>query len=150
MEWLDQGIQNIIDLFAYPFYVVQQNFNITCPCLHYSQQADPGCMKCLGTGHKIYIREAVGYSEDIKQAARQSHTSEPIMSTEYYVRSEYPIVRKNILVEPDESFIVHEIDHLKSADRRYVYQLCFTYSKKTDSGLFLKNFNEVLRKGADT
>lgn len=147
MEWLDRGIQGIIDQFAYPCYIVQQDFNITCTCMHYSKQADPACTKCLGTGHKIYIRQVQVYSEDIKQSVRQSYTSEPIMSTEYYVRSKYSVARQNIFVELEEAYMVHDLEELKSADRRYVYQLCYTYPKKTNGQVFIKNFNTLI-KGA--
>lgn len=149
MEWLDRGIQNIINLFAYDVHIVQQDFNIYCSCRHHSNQADPTCLKCLGTGHKIYIRSIKAYSEDHKQSVRQSFSSEPIVTTEYFIRSSYPVERKNILVEPAEAFVIHDLDHLKSRDRRFVYQLCYTYPKKADNDVFMKNFYLLIKGGND-
>lgn len=149
MEWLGRGIQDIIHKFKYSFYVIQQDFNIKCPCVHHSDQPDPGCMLCLGTGFKIYIREMQGYSEDMMQSIRQSFSSEPVMSRDYYICSHYLIRRKNIIVEMDEkeAYNVHEMERLTSVEKDKIYQLCYTYPKKTDNGLFIKNFEKIIRRG---
>lgn len=147
MKWLKEGVERVIREFMYPFYVVQQDFSVTCSCVYMSKHADPACKKCLGTGYQITIRKAKGYSEDIMKSVRQSYASEPIISAEYYVLSKYPLHSKNIIVDGDEAFIVHEQERLKSTEKTEVYQLCYTYPKKTDPKIFMQNFNEVMQKG---
>ena len=150
MKWLNKGIENIIKTFMYKFYLIQQDYSIHCSCKNVNKEPDPACKKCLGTGHKIRIKSVKGYSEDVMKSVRQSYTTEPIISTEYYILSKYPIERGNLIVDKNEALMIHEKEDLRSTEGKNVYQHCYAYRKKTNSTVFLNNFNELFeRKGGE-
>lgn len=143
---LNEGIRAIIDQFSYEFYVVQQDFHISCSCVDFTtKQPDPACPKCLGTGHKVKIKKIKGASEDQKGSFRNIGIDERTTAVTYFITSKYPIYEKNIIVDEDDVLIVHRLEKKKSTNKEVVYYKVYAHYKKSNVKEFLENFYKVIR-----
>lgn len=145
MKWFDRNILKIIKKFEHEFFIVQQDFDIDCVCVNYdTKQADPGCKKCLGTGHKIKIRKIRGASQDSTIPNTARPVNELFVAKSYYIKTECKMYKDNIIVDNDEIYFVYQPRNATAFEGRTVYQKVMAISKKLDSKVFLKNFYEII------
>lgn len=146
MQWLDDGIKNIIDIFKYSLYHVSIDSKKDCVCKDFTtKQGKADCKMCLGTGQKIKIYEIEAASQESSSSFRSQGNDEKGLATIYYIDSKYHIDESDILVDKDQVVIAHRIERKKGTNRDYVYQKCIAINKKTDVKAFLKNFYEIIK-----
>lgn len=147
LQWLDDGIKKIIDTFQYEMYAVHVDESIDCACKNFTtKQGDPKHKLCLGTGQKIKIKKIQGASQESSSSFRNTDTSEAGTAMIYYIDSKYHIKENDIIVDNGDIFVAHRIERKKGTNRDYVYQKCICINKKTDVQVFLKNFNEIVKR----
>ena len=147
MQWIDEGIDSILEKFSYEFYTVAPDENTVCPCVNYTtKQGDPSCKICLGVGYKITIRKVEGAREGARSTFQNMSARESSVSYVYYIKSKFQIKEKDIIVDEDIVAEIHRMDNRLSADRRNVFNKCLAVSKKSNVQLFLKNFKEIIIK----
>lgn len=147
LQWLDNGIKKIIETFQYDMYVVHVDPNIDCACKNFTtKQGDPNHKLCLGTGQKIKIKKIKGASQESSSSFRNTDTSEAGSAMVYYIDAKYHINQNDIIVDHDDVFVAHRVERKKSTEREFVYQKCICINKKTDVQVFLKNFNEIVKR----
>lgn len=146
MQWLDDGIKQIIDTFEYGFYRIAVDKSKDCVCKDFvSKQGLPGCKLCLGTGNKIKIYEVKGASQESSSSFRSQGNDEKGLATIYYIKSDYHFNEEDILVDDKQAYIVHRIERKKGTQKDYVYQKCICITMKTDFNVFMKNFYEIVK-----
>jgi hypothetical protein len=147
LEWLDKGIQKMIEKFSYDFYAVNIDQQIDCVCKDFTtKQGSASCKLCLGTGQKIKIRKIKGASQESSSSFRSQGNDEKSLATIYYVSAKYQLDEMDLIVDSDNIFIVHRMEKKKGTSRDYVFKRCSCINKKTDVQVFLKNFNEIVKR----
>ena len=150
MKAFNNGIKKVIHKFEYPFYIVQQDFNIDCVCKDYTtKQGNPTCKKCLGLGHKIKIKQIRGASQDRRGTFKNTGLMENSLSTVYYIDSKYTVFEDNIIVDDNEVFVIYRLERKKSSNKEEIYRKILAHYLKGNPKLFLKNFKELI-KGVDS
>jgi len=146
MNSFDRSVLRIIERFSYKFFVVIKNEDVKCTCLnHGTNQADPKCKKCLGTGYKIKIKEVEGASQDSNVPETVRPTSGFITARNYYIKSsEVELGLDDIIVDGDSVWSVYQLNDKTSFHGNQVYRKYATVPKKSDKSIFLKNFNEIV------
>lgn len=148
MREFNNGIKRIIEKFSYDFFIVQQDFKVKCTCIDFTtKQADPLCPKCLGTGGKIKIKKMRGASSDSSGSFKISGVSESATMTIFYIDAKYPVFEGNIIVDGDDTFMVHRLERKKTTNKEMVYYKAFCNIKKVHSTAFMKNFNRIVKGG---
>lgn len=143
----NQGIERIIDMLSYDFYIITQNKKLKCRCIDpTSKQPDVNCLLCLGLGNKIKISKARGYQSDDKLAVRSGQSTENIASVVYYTRSKTESNDETIIVDREMSYVVGRAERLKSSGSNIIYKKLYCTPKKNMPKLFLKNFYSIVKK----
>lgn len=150
MQWFDDGIRDMLEHFAYDFYVVQPDTSVTCVCTDFAtKQGDPECKKCLGQGYKIYIRKIRGALEDRSSTFQNINVRETSSSHIYYIDRNYPVDEKDVIVDGEDVVVIHRVDRKRSTGKDTVYFKCYGVPKKNQRTLFLKNFQQILKDWED-
>ena len=145
MQWIDEGIERILDKFSYSFYVVEPDMNMTCVCKNYTtKQGNPECEKCFGLGYRARIRKVEGVLEDRHSTFQNKNVRESSISHIYYVKGKYSIGENSTIVDENVACDVHRKDRRVSADKRIVFYRVLTIPKKNNRDVFIKNFNKAL------
>lgn len=144
-QWLDDGIKNIINTFEYDMFVVAVDYARDCTCKNFTtKQGEADCKLCLGTGQKIKIRNIRGASQESSSSFRSQGVDEKSLANIYYIKAEYHINERDLLVDGDAVVIANRIERKKGTQREYVYQKCLCIPKKADVQVFLKNFYDIV------
>jgi hypothetical protein len=145
MEGFNDKILEIIKMFSYPMFIVQQDTKVKCVCVNYdTKQADPSCKKCLGTGKKIKIKKIEGACIESGAPATVKTSGDFFIAKNYYIPSKWEVYQDNIIVDKDEVLFIYQPQNKTSFKGEEVYQKCLCYLKKMDSEVFLKNFNDLV------
>ena len=145
MEWLDEGIEEILEKFSYEFYVAEPDLNVTCVCMNYTtKQGDPECEKCFGEGYRMRIRKMKGTFEDRSSTFQNQNVRESSVSHIYYIPGRYRIKDKSVIVDGDDAKDVHRLDRRVSANKRLVFYRCLAIPKKNNRENFIKSFKKAL------
>ena len=113
-KYFDDSIKNMIEKMAYDFYVIKPFMDITCPCVHdASEQGDPDCHMCLGTGHKIAIKKIRGASNEVESNVSGKNvkgSSAVTVGRTYFVDKKYTLNNNDIIVDDeDEKTVIDTI-----------------------------------------
>ncbi|MGG2085288.1 hypothetical protein [Lysinibacillus pakistanensis] len=147
LHWIDKEIKKIIELFEYDMNVVRVDSKIDCTCKDFTtKQGDPRHKLCLGTGQKIKIMKIMGVSQEIYSSFMNQGNSDMGLSNIYYFKSNNSLTEGDIIVDKGNISIVQGIERKKGTHGDYVYQKCLCINKRTDVQIFLKNFNEVVKR----
>lgn len=148
MKKLNDGIKEIIEMFSYPFYIVQQDKSFKCTCTNPTTgQADGTCPLCLGTGYKIQIRKIKGVSFDSKASFRDQGLDEQTLSCTYYVDAKYPIFKDNLIIDNNNVRYVYRTEYKYSSNKEMVYIKASVHEKKTNPKKILENFYRLIGGG---
>jgi hypothetical protein len=145
MNNFDENILKIIEKFSYKFFVVITDHNVKCTCLNGgTTQADPACKKCLGTGFKIKIKEVEGASVEsgVPKTIRGSGGFQ--VAKNFYTKFGIDLNLDDVIVDGNDMWIIYQISDKTGFHGEKVYKKYTAVSKKTDSVIFLKNFNEIV------
>lgn len=145
MNSFDKNILNIIEKFSYKFFVVIRDLNVKCTCLsHGSTQADPACKRCLGTGYKIKIKEIEGASQESNVPETIRPSGGFIIARNYYIKEGTRLKLDDLIIDGDEAWTIYQANNNTSFKGNDVYRKYATIPKKSDTTIFLKNFNEMV------
>lgn len=146
MDYLSSNILNIIEKFSYKFFVVKQDFNVKCVCIKEgSNQPDPNCPKCLGTGYKIKIYKIKGASKDSGVPANMRNNTQLVVAKEFYITSSFELSNDDIIIDQDdEIYFVYQSQLFKGFEGKKVYRKYICVPKKLDTKVFMKNFKSLI------
>lgn len=148
MKSFDNNILKVLDKCSYEMFVVQQEFDIDCTCVDFTtKQPKDSCEKCLGTGKKIKIKKIMAVSQSNKVSVRGTGVSEIVTTSKYYMKPDYPVYPENIIVDYDIVDVIQRTEHMRSDNHAPVYYRCEANPKKSNSKIFLKNFNKIVGRG---
>lgn len=146
MNAFNKNVLRIIDLFSYSFFLIRQNKSIRCTCQKEGTgQAEPTCPRCLGTGYKVKILEIVGASQESTMPATVREQGGFVIGKNYYISSEYPIEKDNIIIDNGEAYFVYQMNDKTGFHGSKVYQKCLAMQKKTDVSALLDTFNRIVK-----
>lgn len=147
-EYFHKRIKETLDLCAYEFYTVHPIRDIKCTCVtHATQEGDPSCVMCLGTGHKIKIRKIKGASNDsienIAGKGIKGSMSESTIRT-YFVDDKFPIAEDDLIIDDNKVFYIFRINHMRAFGGIKTHKEANVLPKKNDEKIILKNFNKIM------
>lgn len=139
MKYFDENILSIIHLLEYDMYWVSVDKHIDCVCKNFNtQQGNPTCEHCLGTGHKVKIYKVKG--------VRQPDTVEifnvrvDVEVGVYFFENKFRIKEDDYLIWRGEIEQVTKVERFCSDSEKAVYYRVETARKKSDTEAFMKNF----------
>ena len=149
-EYFHQKIKETLDLCAYEFYVVHPINDIQCTCVtQATQEANPSCKMCLGTGHKIRIKKIKGASNDyIDNVAGRGVRGAMAESTNrtYFVDAKYPISDNDLIIDGKGVYYVFRINEMRGFQGKLSHREAKVLPKKNDSKTVYKNFEGIMKK----
>lgn len=148
MQPMDGNIASVIRKFSYPMWIILQDTDVDCPCVDFtSKQADPMCMKCLGTGHKIRLKHILMAHQNDKVSikGKEVGTSEYTVYPVFYALTDAKCSQGDFVIDGDEVFVVQHYYAEHSNASSPVYYKIEAMPKKNDNDTLLKHFHEVLR-----
>jgi len=147
LQWIDKEIKKIIELFEYDMYVVRVDTKIDCTCKDFTtKQGDPRHKLCLGTGQQIKIMKIKGASHEGHTSLISQENNDIGLGNIYYFKSNNCLNEGDLIVDKGKISIVQGIERKKGTQRECVYQKCICINKRTDVQIFLKNFDEVVKR----
>ena len=140
-----ENIQEVINKYSYTVYIVKLNKEIKCSCRdHGSNQPNPRCPICLGTGYKIKIYPLVGASQTSTIPATFRQESELLITMNFYFLENRLVERDDILVDRDKIYNVYQVSKHTGFHGRPCYSKLSCIPKKLDSKIFMQNFNRIV------
>lgn len=147
-ETFNQGFVKIIKQFSYDFFIVNRVHDFNCTCLtEGTNQPNPDCKQCLGTGKKILIRKSRGASQDSMIPATSKASSHYSLAKHYFILIEVPVKEHDLIIDGEDVFMVNQIKRFRSFDGKFVYMRLEAVPKKTDEIKTLNNFKAIMQKG---
>lgn len=142
----NNGILDMISTHSYNVYVINRDENIICTCVESStKQGNANCKKCLGTGHKIKINKIKCAAQDTR-VPPTFRADTFIIARNYFIESKYKINEEDLIVDNGDIYIIFEIQKLFSIKGTLPYKKVNSTKKKYDNNVFIKNFNEIIKK----
>lgn len=149
-KYFHDSIKNMIEKMAYDFYVIKPFMNITCPCVNAaSEQANPDCHMCLGTGHKIAIKKIRGASNDVESNVSGKSvkgSSAVTVGRTYFVDKKYSLGNNDIIIDGDEILYVYRTYRMKAFNGEHTHDEVQAIPKRNDHEKILKNFKKIIEK----
>ena len=135
---------DIIEMNSYFFYIVNRDLDVVCTCVtHATEEGDPACKICLGTGYKITIRRVRGAAQEGKLPTSVRSTK-MVVVRDFYIKSSIPIGQDDLIVDDGIVYVMFECQKLLSLEGTIPYKQALTLKKKYDPKLFMANFNEIV------
>ena len=149
-KYFHDSIKNMIERMAYDFYVIKPFMDITCPCmLDASEQGDPNCHMCLGTGHKIAIKKIRGASNDFESNVSGKGvkgSSAVTVGRTYFIDKKYTLGNNDIIIDGDDILYVYRAHRLRGFKGEHTHDEVHAIPKRNDNYRILKNFKKILEK----
>lgn len=149
-KYFHNSIKNMIERMAYDFYVIKPFMDITCPCvLDASEQANPNCHMCLGTGHKIIIKKIRGASNEIESNVSGKSVKGSAAVTvgrTYFIDKKYSLNNNDIIIDNDEILYVYRPYKMKAFNGEHTHDEVHAIPKRNDHEKILNNFKKILEK----
>ncbi len=143
----NRGIEKILELLDFEFYIVYLDKNVSCTCLmEGTSQPDPNCEKCLGTGHKIKIRKVHGALQESDVPTTMKPNNNFLITRNYYVKSKVEIENDDLIIDEYGAWQVYQKKDHFSFDGELVFQKCTAVPKRMDQKTFVSNFNKLIGK----
>lgn len=139
--------RKVIDKCSYEFYVVNTDQEVKCSCtMMASNQSDPRCPKCLGTGYRIIIRKGKGASGDeLKGASTLGARSSRVIKN-YFIKDGFVPNEKDLIVDNSEIFYVHRVQRRRSIEGIYSHSEIVAAKLTNAHDEVLNNFNNIINK----
>lgn len=145
IENLHDGIQSVIKKFSTDYFLIHLDKKIKCVChLEGSGQPDPKCVKCLGTGFKIYIRKVRGASQSSQLPTSMRAETKVYIAMNFYLLDNVCIAQDDILIKDASIYNVYQITRHTGFKEKYCYAKVACSEKKLDGDIFWLNFNKII------
>lgn len=142
----NNGIMEIIERCSYDFYVIQRNLKIRCVCVeHSTDQADPNCPKCLGTGYKIVVRKVRGATQDTNTPPTYRADSF-LTARNIWVPSKIKLKNDDLVVDGEFVYKILDYQRAIGLEGTLPYNLYLGTVKKFDAGVFMENFLNIVNR----
>lgn len=143
----NKQIQYIIELLEHDFLVVHLDRNFKCTCLKEgTNQPDPYCKRCLGTGYRIKIKKGKGAVQTTDIPPTVHKGSGVLMTFDYYISQPTNLKRGDYIIDNGSAYLVNEVQSLTSFKYEKVFLKANCIIKKNQHDLFMKLFNETIKK----
>lgn len=141
------SIQEIIELFTHKVYLISRDTTVMCPCINYeTKQAFEDCNKCLGTGHRIKIKNIEVASQYAEMPSANRPNENATMGKSYFTHPKYKVNYLDMIIDKNEVYIINKVKDMAAFKNEIVYRQCIGYQKRNASELFLNTFNSIINK----
>lgn len=148
--YFDKKIRETIEECSYPFYVVNPIKSVRCTCVDLqTNEANPNCINCLGTGYKISIKKIKGASNEVSKnisgrGGVRGNLAESV-SRNYFIDHKYPISEDALFVDDNQVWYVYRIFDMKALSGKCTHYEIQANLKKNDHDITLKNFKKIMQ-----
>ena len=141
----NNSIDDILDIMSHDAFWIHLYQDVKCTCIdHTSQNPDPKCKKCLGTGCKIKIVKVQTTTDDVDNKAMLTLGERIVMHKIFYLKADWELSLNDLIVEDGDVYYVFQKIEGHSFHEHHVFNKYICPHKKLDSQIFLKNFNEIV------
>lgn len=147
-EYFHKRIKETLDSCAYDFYVVHADLDKKCTCVtHATQEGDPACIMCLGTGRKIRIKKVRGASNDdidnVGGRGVKGIIGESTIRT-YFVDAKYIITEDDLIIDQDKVHYAFRMKEMRGFNGELTHREIRVLPYKNDAKIIIKNFNKIM------
>lgn len=145
----NRNLHKLIKKVHWDMYLVNVNRNYTCTCLNTnSNSANPGCPKCLGTGHKVSIKKIKAIKQPYAANSKSGGGNNSLggVYNKYFMESQNgPISIGDYIVHNNEidSIKTYRTYRVDSSQEQY-YEI-FATLKRYNNKEFFNNFNKIVK-----
>lgn len=142
----NNNIQKVIKKFSYPMWIIYRDQDIKCTCVDFTtNQPNPKCKKCLGTGRKIKIRKITAARQPFRVSITgQGVATEFSLYSTYYTLNNIKANPRDILIDKNSVDVIQDYYEERCNDNEPTYYRYLTAPKKTNKDIFFKMFNYIL------
>lgn len=148
MQWIADGVADMIRLFAHDAYLVHLDQRIDCICRDRpGGDAEASCSYCLGTGKKIIVLPIRLVGEGARtqfRSQQQNVRNENVTLPTFYVEPPAAPATDDLIVDHGELFVVSRADHKRGQDGRHAFTFCEASPVRAHSEVILRNFNRII------
>lgn len=148
--YFERKIKETIEECSYDFYVVNPIKSVRCTCVDLTtQQANPKCINCLGTGYKISIKKIRGASNEILtnitgKGGIKGNLTEAV-ARNYFIDHKYPISEDALFIDDNQVWYVYRIFDMKGLKGNLTHYEIQANLKKNDHDVVLNNFRKIMK-----
>lgn len=145
-----KSIKDMIERMSYEFYLIKPIEDIICPCVKAaSEQADPNCHMCLGTGHKIAIKKIRGASNEVEMNVSGKGVkggAAEAVGRNYFINKKYPVGHNDVIIDDTEILYVYRVAKMKAFNGEHTHNEIKAIPRRNDHKKILNNFNKIISK----
>lgn len=139
------NIKLIISQFEYDLKIIIPDDSMICTCVSPDSKAiDLKCPKCLGTGHRIRIRNYKGANRANMISFRTYGVSENSVTNIFYFRDAYPVKKDDIIVDGSDMFLIENVKKETGANNSVIYYRAEANPVKLYNEIRLENFKKII------
>ena len=141
------SFQYVIRKYSRKLYLVKLNKKVRCRCHETgSDDPDPACPKCLGTGYRITVYEITGAPQTSTFPDTFRSTNQIVITTNFYLLDNVPIDRDDLIIYDDKAFIINDTARNVGFNAIFCYTKACGIPKKLDNNIFFKNLYAIIGK----
>ena len=138
-----EAIKNMIHQYEGKMLVINR-LSPSCICAKVgTNQPEPGCRFCLGTGKKIRITEIKGVAQESNGASTMRKNADYTITKEIFIDAKYTVKADDLIVFEDQVFKIYQIKMHRLSNNEPVYAIVYATPLKYDSSLVLKNLRAL-------
>lgn len=139
------SFQHVIKRYSRKLMLIKLDKNVRCKChLPGSNDPDPACPKCLGTGYRIKIYEINGAPQTSTNPATFRQTNQIAIITYFYLLDDVAIDRDDLIVYDDQAFIIENTARNVGFNARFCYTKAAGIPKRLDNNIFWINYHNII------
>lgn len=141
------SFQYVIKKYSRQLYLVKLDKNVRCKChMAGSNDPDPYCPKCLGTGYRITVYEINGAPQTSTFPDTFRSTNQIVIVCSFYLLDNVPVDRDDIIVYDNNAYIINDAARNVGFNGKFCFTKASGIPKKLDTDVFFKNFNAIVGK----
>lgn len=141
------SFQYVIRKYSRKLYLIKLNKKVRCRCHEAgSDDPDPACPKCLGTGYRITVYEITGAPQTSTFPDTFRSTNQIVITTSFYLLDNVPVDRDDLIIYDDKAFVINDTARNVGFNARFCYTKAIGIPKKLDNNIFFKNLYTIIGK----
>lgn len=143
------SFQYVINKYSHDLYVINLDKNVRCKChIAGSDDPDPACKYCLGTGHRIFVHKVRGAAQTSTFPDTFRATNQILITTSFYLLDDVPVRRDDIIVydngDYQGAYIINDAARNNGFNGKFCYTKASGIPKKLDNNIFFQNFHRII------
>lgn len=140
-----ESFQYVINKYSHDLYIINLDRSMKCSChIAGSNDPDPKCNKCLGTGCRIIIKKIRGAAQTSTFPDTFRSTNQIVITTSFYLLDDVCVDRDDLIIYNDKAYILNDVARNVGFDGKFCYTKALGIPKKLDNIIFFQNLHKMM------